>query len=114
MGTAIQTVIGLFALVLLFVPAILVIYAGLRVRREIGGSGPIYILAGSLLLSLTSLDFLGQFLVSILFGPGELASYAVMSVYVVKAMNYVGLLSIGIGLLLLSRQLRTNPVLNAE
>ena len=106
MGTSIQTVLAIVALLLLFAPAILIVYAGVRIRGAIGGTGPIYIFIGAVLLSLASLDFLGHFMVSMLFDVAELAAFAMVSVYVVKAMNYLGLLSIGVGLMLLIRQLR--------
>lgn len=104
MGTSIQVVLGLFAMLLLVAPACVLIYSAVQAVRVIGGKGATLIVVGAVLLTISSLDFLFAFIVALL-GPNELARYSVVSVYAFKAMNYLALLAIGFGILASTRRL---------
>ena len=104
MGTAIQTVLGLFAIFLMFAPACILTYVAIRVHRLLGRTGAILISVGAILLTIASLDFLFSFIVALLFGAPELARFSIVSLYVFKALNYLALLAIGFGLLISAKQ----------
>lgn len=98
MGTSIQVALGLFGILLLFAPACVLIYSAIRTVRVIGRKGAAFIVFGSVLLAISSLDFVFTYIFALL-GPTELARYSIVSTYAFKAVNYLAMLSIGIGLL---------------
>ena len=114
MGTAIQTVLGLFAIFLLFAPACLLTYVAFRAHRLLGRKGAILISVGAILLTIASLDFLFSFVVALLFGAPELARFSFVSLYVFKAMNYLALLAVGFGLLISTKQINARTHEPAE
>ena len=105
MTTAIQTVLGLLAIVLLLTPACILGYAAIKAPSLIGRKAAVLLSMGAVLLTLSSLDFLYSFAVALLLGPTELATFSIVSAYLFKAMNYIGLLTIGVGLLSALRRL---------
>lgn len=114
MGTGVQTVLGLLAILLLLAPACFLIYAAAKARRLIGGAGATLISVGAILLTISSLDFLYAFVVALLFEANELARFSLASTYVFTAMNYVALLAIGLGLLTLTRRFATSAFDRAD
>ncbi len=103
MGTAIQAGFGVLALIVLFTPAGLLIYASVGLFRSKGGSAALLVAIGGVLLTVASLDFLYSFATALLLGPEELAAYSIIAVYVGRGLNYMALLLIGIGLVRLTR-----------
>ncbi len=107
MTTTIQVAFGVIALILLFLPASLLIYASLRMIKTVESYSMILVAMGALLLTIVSLDFLYSFLLALAFGPEELATYALYSTYLFKGLNYLALLLISFGLLRLSKRIKT-------
>jgi len=77
------------------------IVATVRLSGRPGGTASVVIAIGAVLLSLASLDFLYTMVVGVWLGPEALARFALLSVYVLKGANYLALVLIGVGLLLL-------------
>ena len=105
MKTTLQAIFGLVALVLLFLPVILMLVGMFRLGTTMKRGSVLLIVLGALLLTLASLDILVRMYLGLKFGAEELAAYAYYAVYVLEAMNYLGLLLIGMGIFLLSRSL---------
>ena len=97
MGTGIQVVLGLFGLLLLIAPACILILSATRAVRIIGGKGAALLVIGSILLTISSLDFLFTYIFALL-GAAELARYSIVSIYAFKAINYLALLALAFGL----------------
>ncbi len=89
------------ALLLLFAPALLLIVAAVRLFGRTGGTASVLIAIGAVLLTLASLDFLYSIVIGVWLGPEALARFALLSVYVLNGANYLALILIGVGLLLL-------------
>ena len=105
MTSTIQAIFGVVALVLLFLPAILLIVASVKIIKIVQDAFAVWIAMGAVLLTLTALEFLYSFFIALLLGPEEIASYAIYSIYLFKGMNYLALVLIGIGLLRFSKRL---------
>ena len=107
MTTSIQAAFSVIALILLFLPAGMLTYAALRMIKAIESYSMIMVAIGALLLTIVSLDVLYTYLLAILFGPEELAMYALYSTYLFKGLNYLALLLISFGLLRLSKRMKS-------
>ena len=59
----------------------------------------IFIVAGGILLSIASLDFLISIFTALHYNSESLAQYSIYASYIVGVLRYIGLLSLGIGLL---------------
>ena len=89
-------VLGTMALALLLVPAALIVTA--YRRRPAHARGWILMMIGGLALCVVSLDILVTVVVA-RFGAEALASYALASAYVGDAINYVALVTLGVGMM---------------
>ena len=94
-----QILLGVLVVMLLFTPALLLVFASIRVLRAVKDYSAILMAIGSVLLTIVSLDFLYSLFAALLFDPSELATYPIYTVYLFKALNYVALLFIAVGLL---------------
>jgi hypothetical protein len=97
----IHAALAVIALILLFAPALLLIVAAVRLFGRTGATASVLIAIGAVLLTLASLDFLYSTVIGVWLGPEALARFALVSFYVLKGANYLALLLIGVGLLLL-------------
>ncbi|WP_428242689.1 hypothetical protein [Gynuella sp.] len=90
---------------ILLLPPIIAIYAVHQWPTFAKGAGPNLIVIGIVIKVLTALEFIPQQLVARHFSTEQLASYSLISHYVVASINYLALLAMAIGLLLLGKQL---------
>ena len=106
METSIRVAFGVFTLVLLFLPATLLVLASVKVFRSIGSYSAVLIALGALLLTIGSLDFLFMYVIAFLYGPEELAAFALYTTYIFRGLNLLALLLIGFGLIVFCNRAR--------
>ncbi|AJQ93421.1 hypothetical protein [Gynuella sunshinyii] len=94
----------IFVLILLL-PAIMAMYAVHQWPVFTKRRGPNLIAIGIFIKVLTALEFIPQVVVARHFNAVQLANYSLISNYVVAGINYLALLTMAIGLLLLGKQL---------
>jgi hypothetical protein len=110
-----KVIAGLFLLVLALLPAILIAFSSIKLKRLLGGLSSYAILAAGILLTLQSLDFLLPmfFTLVLKMSPEEYAKSSVILAYVKVAVNYIALLLLGVGLLGQSKRFKAVLANNA-
>ena len=103
-----QILLGVLVVMLLFTPAPLLVFASIRVLRAVKDYSAILMAIGAVLLTIVSLDFLYSLFAALLFDPSDLATYSIYTVYLFKALNYVALLFIAVGLLRFSYKAKSS------
>ena len=98
MKTIITIIFAVLAVIILFLPTVLLIGASFKIPRVVKHSSIVLIVIGAGLLSIASLDFLITFFTALKYNSKELAIYAIYASYIVGALRYIGLLCLGIGL----------------
>lgn len=97
-------IFAIAGIVLLFLPSILLIIAAIKLPRFIKGSWSILVILGALLISITSLDFFYSILLRTFLESDKFILYTMYSGLIFKGLNYLALLFIAIGLLLLGKK----------
>ena len=85
----------------LLIPPGLAIYASAKLHKTFGGGTTYFLSGGFILLTILSLDIVATWLIS--FVAAEfLTQYVLYKSYISAALNYAGLLSIGMGMIFIS------------
>lgn len=91
--------------ILLMLPAVLLVWAAIRLPWSAKQGSIIFIIVGALMLGISSLDFLITIFTAIRYNPEALARYAIVVSIVTWVFRYAGMLFLAAGLLRLSSQL---------
>ena len=100
-------VFSLIALLLLFIPPALLIFAAIKMLKVVKDYSGILIAIGAGILAVTSLDFLYTAVSGHLLDAQGLATYTIYTTYIFRGLNFVALILISIGLLRLSKRIAT-------
>ena len=98
MKTITIIIFAVLAIIILFLPTVLLIVASFKLPRAVKHSSVVLMVIGAVLLSIASLDFLLTFFTALKYNSKELAMYAIHASYIVGALRYIGMLCLGIGL----------------
>ena len=102
METSFWSALAVFGLLLIFAPTVLLFFASARAAIRFPKFPAYCIATGGLLLTISSLDLLFVFLVGSLSDAEGLARFSLVSPYIFGAINYLALLLIAVGILLLT------------
>lgn len=94
MKTIFFSIFAIVTIFLLFLPAGLLVMASFRLSRITKHFSIIFIVAGGILLSIASLDFLISIFTALNYNSESLAQYSIYSSYIVGGLRYIGLLRI--------------------
>ena len=97
-------VFSIIALILLFIPPFLLIFAAIKMLKVVKDYSATLIAVGAGILAVTSLDFLYTAFSAHLFDAQGLATYTIYTTYIFRGLNFIALILIAIGLLRLGKK----------
>lgn len=99
----IQKIVGLTIIIILLFPLIFIVYSSTKLCKRHPGKASFFIISGAVILAILSADY-ALTLILAFQGVAIPAEVIIIKAYISKGMNYVGLISIAVGMLFLGKQ----------